>query len=139
MPDPAYPDHHFMFDRPKLDMYVARIYAFLSMSVEAEHYARRVIDQAVATDNRGRSHPVPPTRESFGRLDLASALIVSREPEEASKEATRSLDALLRNDVVQRAGEIDAKLTRSFPDVPQVVAYHERYIGARNALGQGEV
>ncbi len=138
MADPPYPDHHFMFDRPKLDLYVARIYAFLRMPSQAQHHARRVLDQVQVTDNRGRFYPVPPTRESFGRLDLASALIDGGEVEEACTEATRAFGVIMRDDVLQRAGEIDARLRTSFPRLRPVRDYHERYMQARWMLSRTE-
>lgn len=73
MAKPQYPDHHFAFDAPsKLSMYISRIYAMLGRPVEAERHARQVIEMA-ASEHSGYS--VPPTRECFGRLDLASALL----------------------------------------------------------------
>src|SRR2546430_12829122 len=108
------------------------------MPTQAQHYARRVIDQPQATDKRGHSYPVPPTRESFARLDLASALIDGGEVEEACSEATRTFGVILRNDVLQRAGEIDQRLRSSFPKLQHVRDYHERYVEARGMLAYAE-
>jgi transcriptional regulator with XRE-family HTH domain len=124
MERPDYPDHHFTFDAPnKLDMYVARIYAFLGKHASAEQHARDLIKKTIEERSQ---YPVPPTREYFGRLDLASALIDRDELEEACAEASQAFGTILRNDVVERAIEISTRLMTRDPNNPAVKEFHMR-------------
>jgi hypothetical protein len=131
MPRPD-PDHHFMFDAPnKLDMYLARTYAFLGKDANAEDHARKLLKQTI--DERSQ-YPVPPTREYFGRLDLASALIERDEIEEACAEASQAFGSIQRNDVVERAAEISTRLMARDPKHPAVKDFQLRCAEAARAL-----
>jgi hypothetical protein len=131
IPLPEHPDHHFTFDPRKLDLYVARIYAFLGMTEQAEIHARSVIEQSEPRTDQ--AFLAPPTRESFGRLDLATALLQRGEIEEACDEAGRAFGRILRYDVHKRAGEVDRWLGR-YRQNRHVRDYHERYVMARQVL-----
>jgi tetratricopeptide (TPR) repeat protein len=135
LPAPQHPDHHFVFDPPKLDLYLSRTYAWLKMPDKAEYHARRVIAQfGSRSDDPRHVYPVP-TRASMGRLDLASALLERGDLDEAARIAGQAFGPIIRHDVLRRAAEIDARLRQADPNATDVRTFHERYIEAWRSLG----
>jgi hypothetical protein len=129
---PEHPEHHFVFDPPKLDLYVSRSYAWLGMPDEAEQFARSVM-----AANQEAGTPIP-TRTSMARLDLASALLDRGEIEAACQSAAEAFGPLLRRDVIKRAAEFDARLRAAHgsSSIAAIRDFRERYQLARNASQQ---
>ena len=84
---PDRPEHHYRYDPPKAQMYVATTLAWVG-DPAAEGYARQVLAAIEAPGERPR-----PRRAALARLDLALALIAAGKDDEAAAvalEAVRS-------------------------------------------------
>jgi tetratricopeptide (TPR) repeat protein len=132
-PPPGNPQHHFVFDPPKLHSFAATAYTWLGLPARAEEHARSVI--RAQQDRRGPTHN--PTRLAAGRLDLAQALLEQRRLDEALAEAVRAFEMFPRRDTLVRAGELDQRLEEGDANAPQVRTFHELYLHAARSLPAG--
>ncbi len=126
LPTPEHADHHFTFDPRKLTSYTATALAWLGDGKRAEPFAREIIDL--------RQRERRPRRVATARIDLALILAQQDRLEEASDLGHLALDSgrLVRSNI-WRVGELDNVLGRH-PDVPEVRAFHERYLTARQLI-----
>jgi tetratricopeptide (TPR) repeat protein len=129
-PPPGNPQHHFVFDPPKLHTFAATAYTWLGQPAGAEEHARSVI--RVQEDRLGPRHS--PSRLAIARLDLAQALVEQRRHDEALAVAVRAFEEFARRDTLVRAGELKRRLQQGRPYGPQVREFHERYAQAVQAL-----
>jgi tetratricopeptide (TPR) repeat protein len=114
LPAPEAPQHHFVFDPPKLHSVAATAFTWLGLPERAEHHARSVI--RAQADPGSLSHN--PTRVAMGRLDLAQSLLDQGRLDEALAEAVQAFDAFPRRDTVVRAGELIRRLRVRYPGIP---------------------
>ena len=84
LPMPARPEHHYRYDPPKSQVYVATTLAWLG-DAAAEGMARQVLAAIEAGVGRPR-----PRRVALARLDLALALIAAGKDDEAGWRGARS-------------------------------------------------
>jgi tetratricopeptide (TPR) repeat protein len=131
LPEPSYPQDHFVFDPPKLSFYAATCYVWLQEPLRAEEHARRVIE--------GNGDPTSrnwwPTRVGTARIELALAFAQQNRVDEAARTGADVLSAdFLRRSTVWRAGELDVLLQKDHGNVAEVEDFHEQYVLARRAL-----
>ena len=126
LPVPEYPDHHFTFDPRKLTSYTATALAWLGDGERAEPFAREVID---LRQREGR-----PRRVATARIDLGLVLAQHDRPEEACALGQLALaSGRLVQSNIWRAAELDDALGR-YRDAPEVLDFHERYLGVRDDI-----
>jgi tetratricopeptide (TPR) repeat protein len=134
--EPDYPDHHFVFDSPKLDFYAGTTYAWLRDPAKVEHYARATIQASGDPQANPRRAHWHPSRVSIARVDLAYALLAQGELEEAIHEAAEAFRPFARRDALLRAVELDAELRSRYGREPEVKRFHERLVLARRSVRQ---
>ncbi len=130
LPEPEFPDHHFVFDPPKLHFYEATAYAWLHIPKKAEAAAREVIRTANDPDSRN----YVPTRVAYARLDLTNALLDQGRLDEATDVASHVFDVFVRRDTLVRAREVVGELDTRYPNAPEVRAFREQYEEAARSL-----
>jgi tetratricopeptide (TPR) repeat protein len=130
MPAPDHPDHHFVFDPPKLSHYASQVYAWLDVPQMVEAHAREVLRQSL--DPRWRTWV--PSRVANVRLDLAQTLITDGRLDEALDEGLRALDSLIRHDTLVRAAHVNATFAERHPTARESRDFGERLRMAENAL-----
>lgn len=131
LPPPEDPQHHFVFDPPKLHSIAATAYAWLGLPARTEEHARRVIQAQQEGATRS------PSRLAMGRLDLADALLDQRRPDEAVAEATLAFNEFPRRDTLVRAAELDSRLREQLAGAERARAFHELYLHAAASLSRG--
>jgi tetratricopeptide (TPR) repeat protein len=133
LPAPEAPQHHFVFDPPKLHSIAATAYTWLGLPGRAEHHARSVI--RAQADPGTLSHN--PTRVAMGRLDLAQSLVEQGRLDEALAEAAQAFDAFPRRDTVVRAAELVRRLRERYPGLPELRHLNELHVHAARTLAEG--
>jgi hypothetical protein len=128
LPEPAQPEHHFMFDPQKLTSYTAATLTWLGDAARAEEYAREVLRNYSETDK--------PRRVATARIDLALAVARQDRPEEAYHLATLALaSGRLVCSNIWRVAELDQILAQRYGDLTEVREFHEHYGAVRSSLG----
>jgi transcriptional regulator with XRE-family HTH domain len=122
MPAPDRPEHHYQYDPPKSQVYVATTLSWLG-DPAAEHLTRQVLAAIEAPGERPR-----PRRAALARLDLALALTTAGKHDEAAAvalEAVRSGYLAPVDD--RRTREIaDAVTRRGIPEATELAeAYRD--------------
>jgi transcriptional regulator with XRE-family HTH domain len=133
MPVPEYPDHHFVFDPPKLNHYASQLFTWLNVPELVEEHAREVLRQA----QNPRWRTWVPSRVANVRLDLAQVLLSQGRLDEASDEAVRSLEGLIRHDTLVRAGHVSTQMEERYPAARESRDFRERLNAAREVLYRG--
>ena len=85
LPAPSTPEHHYRYDPPKAQMYVATTLSWLG-DPAAEPLARQVLAAIEAPEERPR-----PRRAALARLDLSLALIAANKHDEATGVALEAI------------------------------------------------
>ena len=134
LPPPEQPQHHFVFDPPKLHSLAATAYTWLCMPERAEEHARSVI--RAQAEPGGLSHN--PTRVAIGRLDLAQALLQLGRLDEALTEAVQAFESFPRRDTVVRAGELRLRLQERCRGAPELRHFDELHVQAARSLAEGQ-
>jgi tetratricopeptide (TPR) repeat protein len=134
LPAPERPQHHFVFDPPKLHSLMATAYTWLGLPELAEEHARGLI--RAQQDPGSLSHN--PTRLAMGRLDLGQALLEQGRLDEALAEAVRAFESFPRRDTMIRAGELDRRLRERYPTASELRHFHELYVQAARFLATGQ-
>jgi transcriptional regulator with XRE-family HTH domain len=130
LPMPERPEHHYRYDPPKAQVYVATTLSWLGDKA-AESLARQVLAAIEAPETRPR-----PRRAALARLDLALALTAADKHDEAAGvtlEAIRSGRLAPVDD--RRAREIVLAVAES--GVPEAVELAEAYQVACGDNGSG--
>jgi len=134
LPVPAHPEHHFVFDASKLSFYASTCFTWLGQAEAAEEHAREVLSKCLAEPGKIRW----PIRLAETRVDLGLIAIRRRQLDEATHLGRLALASQRKSgSTLERVGELDAALTRHFPDSPEVQDLHEQYQAAQQALTQG--
>lgn len=132
-PDPAHPEHHFVFDAPKLSFYAATSFVLLGEPDPAEEHANRVIEEC--SDPQRPNYW--PTRVATTQVELGMILGLRGEIDGAAEAGAKAFDStFLRASTLWRAAELDTLLMSSYADVPQARDFHERHLLARRWLAQ---
>jgi tetratricopeptide (TPR) repeat protein len=129
--EPENPQHHFVFDAPKVHQYAADVFAWLHAPRKAAQESRAVIDWAGNPTARTWN----PTRTATAQVNLGQSLLEQGEIEAAVEIATRAFDTFLRRDTIIRAGELDEQLRHEWPNEPAARNFHEQVVAARRAIG----
>jgi transcriptional regulator with XRE-family HTH domain len=109
MPEPAHPDHHFVFDQGKYEFYVATILTGLGDDAAAREHAAGVVAECEAA---GRW----PMRLCIALLDLGVLAGRSGDLDEAVGHAMAALRVPRRSaQVLPRAAELRAQLAARYP------------------------
>jgi transcriptional regulator with XRE-family HTH domain len=127
------PEHHFVFDAAKFDMFAAHVYTEAGAVQKAADHARISIERSDDPSNPARYHPI---RAMAARVDLASALLELGELDEACGAATAALRApfpLPR--ITGRVGGLLARLRYRYPKEPKVLALSDEYRNVQAVLG----
>ncbi len=133
LPVPEHPEHHLVFDAPKLSFYAATCYVWLGEPERAAEHAREVLLRC--KDQDGTS-PWP-GRLAVTNVDLALIAFQRGDLDEACQ---RGLDALDLNSerlfatALGRFRELDGALRRYHATVSAVRDLHERIAVAHAAL-----
>jgi tetratricopeptide (TPR) repeat protein len=130
MPTPEHPDHHFVFDPPKLSHYASQVYAWLNVPELVEEHAREVLRQSV----NPRWRTWVPSRVANVRLDLAQTLLTQGRLDEALDEGLRALDSLIRHDTLVRAAHVNATFVDRYPTARESRDFRERLRMAQSTL-----
>ena len=130
LPRPDEPDHHFVFDPPKIDYYAATAYTWLNDAESVRRHASAVIRES---GNPAWNTWVP-TRVSMAELDLATALVGNGELDEASDVGAGPFTRFVRHDTLLRAAELDRAIRRRYPLSKQARDFHEQLVVARRGL-----
>jgi hypothetical protein len=134
LPAPAHPEHHFVFDEPKLAFYIATISVWLGDPDRAEEHARQVIQQC---DDPAQPNYWP-TRVATAHIELSAALAQRGEIDQACHIASQTLASrFLRGaytSTLWRAADLDQTLMTTHPGVPDVREFHEQYVHTRRTM-----
>jgi transcriptional regulator with XRE-family HTH domain len=123
------PEHHFVFDAAKFDMFAAHVYAEVGASAKAAEHARIVIARSDDASNPARFHPI---RASAARVDLAAALLELDELDEACGAAAAALRGpFLLPRIADRVGGLLVRMWDRYPREPTVVELAQQYREAR--------
>jgi len=126
------PEHHFVFDAAKFDMFAAHTYTEAGAAGKAAQHARISIERSDDPANPARYHPI---RAMAVRVDLASALLELGELDEACGAAAASLRApFLLPRITGRVGGLLARMRERYPNEPAVLALDEEYREVHAAL-----
>jgi hypothetical protein len=119
------PEHHFVFDAAKFDMFAAHTYTEAGAAGKAAQHARISIERSDDPTNPARYHPI---RAMAARVDLASALLELGELDEACGAATASLRApFLLPRITGRVGGLLVLMRERYPKEPAVRVLGEEY------------
>lgn len=129
LPQPAHPEHHFMWDAPKFSYYATTTYGWLQMPKQTERYALETIE--LFSDSGGPNWW--PGRVAGARLDLGVALVQQHRIDEAAHIGNQALAGYgVRTWIMRRARDLHDALS-AHTDVPEVREFRQRYELARNA------
>jgi hypothetical protein len=129
------PEHHFVFDAAKFDMFAAHVYTEAGAARKAATHARISIERSDDPGNPARYHPI---RAMAARVDLASALLELGELDEACGTAAAALQApFLLPRIVGRIGGLLARMCDRYPKEPAVLSITDQYRDVQAALGMG--
>jgi tetratricopeptide (TPR) repeat protein/transcriptional regulator with XRE-family HTH domain len=133
-PAPSNPEHHFVFDPPKLSFYAATCYTWLGELDRAEEHAHDVIAQCLASPGLVRW----PVRLAENRVDLGLIAVRRGQPDHAADLGRQALDSQRKSgSTLGRVAELDTVLMTTYADIPETQDLHERYLLARRSLIQG--
>jgi hypothetical protein len=127
------PEHHFVFDAAKFDMFAADVYTEAGAASKAVEHARISIARSDDTGNPARYHP---KRASAARVDLGTALLELGELDEACAAATAALRTpfpLPR--IAGQVGGLLVRMRKQYPKEPEVAVLADEYQLAQAALG----
>ena len=134
LPVPTHPEHHFVFDPPKLPYFSATCWAWLGRPDRAREHAEAVIAQCLAVPGQERR----PVRLAESRVNLGLLAVQEGELEAACHLGDLALASHRKaGRRLGRLHELDEALMASFPDTPEAQDFHERFIAARRAPGPG--
>lgn len=126
------PEHHFVFDAAKFDMFAAHVYTEAGAAQKAAAHARISIERSDDPGNPARYHPI---RAMAARVDLASALLELGELDQACGVATAALRApfpLPR--IVGRVGGLLALMRDRYSKEPAVLVLADEHRNIQAAL-----
>lgn len=108
LPDPTYPDHHFVIDPAKADFYAVDVYRWLGADDQAEAFAERVRAYSERPDGTIRS----PMRRSEALLTLGVVAARRGEPDAAVAYGVAGLDNPRKSapSLLSVAADLDAEL-----------------------------
>ncbi|HEV8648552.1 MAG TPA: hypothetical protein VG276_03925 [Actinomycetes bacterium] len=130
-PAPAHPEHHFVFDAPKLSFYAATSFVLLGEPDPAEEHANRVIEECSDPERPNYW----PTRVATTQVELGMILGLRGEVDGAAEVGAKAFDsAFLRTSTLWRAAELDRLLMSRYADVPEARDFHEQHVLARRSL-----
>lgn len=111
MPQPEYPEHHYVYDPAKAEAYLATTLAWIG-DPAAEGYARSVLTRIES----GADGTVRPRRAATARLDLALALASAGRVDEATGTAREAIDSgVMVPSHLWRAEEVIAAVSQRDP------------------------
>jgi transcriptional regulator with XRE-family HTH domain len=126
------PEHHFVFDAAKFDMFAAHVYTEAGAARKAAAHARISIERSDDPGNPARYHPI---RAMAARVDLASALLELGELDEACGAAAAALCApFLLPRIVGRVGGLLAHMRDRYPKEAAVLSLTDEYRDVQAAL-----
>ncbi len=126
------PEHHFVFDAAKFDMFAAHVYTEAGAARKAATHARISIERSDDPSNPARYHPI---RAMAARVDLASALLELGDLDEACGAAAAALRApFLLPRIVGRVGGLLIRLRDRYPTEPAVITLADEYRDVHAAL-----
>jgi Helix-turn-helix domain len=119
LPQPAHPEHHFVFDRGKYEFYVATILTWLGDDATAAEHAREVVRQCEAAGGW-------PTRLGTTLVNLGVLAGRRSDLDEAVSHGTAALQLPHRSaELLPRAAELRAALVARYPHERLVADYGE--------------
>jgi transcriptional regulator with XRE-family HTH domain len=125
------PEHHFVFDAAKFDMFAAHVYTEAGAASRAAAHARLSIERSDDPTTPARYHPI---RAIAARVDLAAALLVLDELDGACDAASAALQApFVVNRIVGRIGSLLGRMRERYPREQSVLDLTEQYRQARAA------
>jgi tetratricopeptide (TPR) repeat protein len=134
LPVPSSPEHHFVFDPPKLSFYAATCYTWLGDLDRAEEHAQDVIAQCLELPGLVRW----PVRLAESRVDLGLIAVRRGQPDQAADLGRQALDSERKSgSTLGRVAELDTVLMTNYADVPETRDLHERYLLARRSFAEG--
>lgn len=134
LPVPSNPEHHFVFDPPKLSFYAATCYTWLGELDRAEEHAQDVVSQCLEVPGLVRW----PVRLAENRVDLGLIAVRRDQPDQAADLGRQALDSERKSgSTLGRVAELDAALMTNYAEIPETRDLHERYLVARRSLIEG--
>jgi transcriptional regulator with XRE-family HTH domain len=119
------PEHHFVFDAAKFDMFAAHVYTEAGAAPKAAAHARISIERSDDPSNPARYHPI---RAMAARVDLASALLELGDLDEACAAAAAALRApFLLPRIAGRVGGLLVRMRDRYPKEPTVLTLADEY------------
>ena len=119
------PEHHFIFDAAKFDMFAAHVYTEAGAVGKAATHARISIERSDDPGSPARYHPI---RAMAARVDLASALLEIGELDEACGAAAATLHApFLLPRIVGRVGGLLLQMRDRYPKEAAVLRLADEY------------
>jgi transcriptional regulator with XRE-family HTH domain len=126
------PEHHFVFDAAKFDMFASHVYTEAGAAPKAAAHARISIERSDDPNNPARYHPI---RAMAARVDLASALLELGELDEACGAATAALRApFLLPRIAGRVGGLLLRMCDRYSKEPTVLALADEYRNVQASL-----
>ncbi len=123
LPQPAHPEHHFVFDRGKYEFYVATILTWLGDDATAGEHAREVVRQCAAAGGW-------PTRLGTTLVNLGLLAGRRGDLDEAVSHGAAALSLPHRSaELLPRAGELGRELATRYPGERLVAGYGEILAG----------
>jgi hypothetical protein len=127
------PEHHFVFDAAKFDMFAAHVYTEAGAAGKAAGHARISIARSDDPSDPARYHPI---RAMAARVDLASALLELGELDEACGAASAALRApFLLPGIAGRVGGLLVPMRARYPKEPAVLTLADEHREAQAANG----
>jgi tetratricopeptide (TPR) repeat protein/DNA-binding XRE family transcriptional regulator len=131
LPAPEHPEHHFVFDAPKLSFYASTCYVWLGEPEPAEEHAREVVGSALDDLSPNRW----PMRFAETSVDLGLVAAYRDDIDQAANLGTRALSIGRKSAAAfGRFAELDEAMTERAPKEPAVRDFHERFTQARREL-----
>lgn len=126
---PANPPTRFTIETDTLAQYALTAYPASSYLWLGEFQtAKRYAEAALAIHEQVPAASRSPSREAIARLDLGIAMAALGSPDEAIAHGRQALaSSRIVDSVRARAGDLDAALTRRYPQLPETSAFHEQY------------
>jgi hypothetical protein len=136
LPDPAHPEHHFVFDHPKWVFYAATVHAWLEDDDAAEEHAREIVDRHTRPDGSSTA----PMRVANARVDLGLVHVRRGDLDAAVSEGVGAFEFERQSlsDLVARGGELSAALLARFPGEHRADEVHDRLAAARATLRRAD-
>lgn len=129
------PEHHFVFDAAKFDMFAAHVYTEAGAAQKAAGHARNSIERSDDRSNPARYHPI---RAMAARVDLASALLELGDLDEACGAASAALHApFLLPRIAGRIAGLLVRMRERYPKEHAVLVLADEYREVQSALAVG--